>query len=192
MSHVQQASIEPARSALLVMDFQSAIVARYTSDDSPLLAATAGAIRTARHHGMRIIYVVVSFRPGLPEISPRNRIFSAIRQSGGIAPDIHPRVAPREDDVVVTKHRVGAFMGTDLEMILRAGGIDTLILAGISTSGVVLSTLRHAADADYRLFVLRDCCADGDPEVHACLLDKVFPRQADVLESSALVTALAI
>jgi len=192
MSHVQQASIEPARSALLVMDFQSAIVARYTSDDSPLLAATAGAIRTARHHRMRIIYVVVSFRPGLPEISPRNRIFSAIRQSGGIAPDIHPRVAPREDDVVVTKHRVGAFMGTDLEMILRAGGIDTLILAGISTSGVVLSTLRHAADADYRLFVLRDCCADGDPEVHACLLDKVFPRQADVLESSALVTALAI
>lgn len=187
---MQQPEIDPARSALLVMDFQSAIVARYASDDSPLLSAATEAITAARKHRMRVIYVVVAFRPGFPEIDPRNRIFGAIRDSGGIAPDIHPRVAPEEEEVVVTKHRVGAFMGTDLEMILRSAGIDTLVLAGIATSGVVLSTLRHAADADYRLFVLRDCCADADPGVHACLLDKVFPRQADVLDSQTLAIAL--
>ena len=69
----------------------------------------------------------------------------------------------------MTKHRVGAFAGTDLEMILRAGEIDTLMLLGIATSGVVLSTLLDAADADYRLAVVTDCCADRDAELDACL-----------------------
>lgn len=66
-------------------------------------------------------------------------------------------------------------------MIMRAQGVRTLVLAGIATSGVVLSTLRQAVDLDYGLTVLRDGCADADEEVHRVLLDKVFPRQADVL-----------
>lgn len=74
------------------------------------------------------------------------------------------------------KHRMGAFSSTDLDMILRANGIQTLVLSGIATSGVVLSTLRYAAD--YRLVVVKDCCSDCDEEVHRVLLDKVFPRQA--------------
>jgi nicotinamidase-related amidase len=57
-------------------------------------------------------------------------------------------------------------------MILRARDIDTLVLFGIATSGVVLSTLLHAADADYRLFVIKDCCADLDLDLHACLVDR--------------------
>jgi nicotinamidase-related amidase len=66
-------------------------------------------------------------------------------------------------------------------MILRAKDIDTLILFGIATSGVVLSTLLHASDADYRLILVKDCCIDLDSEVHACLTEKVFPRRAAVL-----------
>jgi nicotinamidase-related amidase len=57
-------------------------------------------------------------------------------------------------------------------MILRARDIDTLVLFGIATSDVVLSTLLHAADADYRLFVIKDCCADLDLDLHACLVDR--------------------
>jgi nicotinamidase-related amidase len=64
--------------------------------------------------------------------------------------------------------------------VLRAQGVQHLVLAGIATSGVVLSTLRQAADLDYRLTVLSDGCLDGDPEVHRVLLEKVFPRQAGV------------
>ena len=79
--------------------------------------------------------------------------------------------------------------GTDLEMILRAKDIDTLVLFGISTSGVVLSTLLDAADADYRLFVIKDCCADRDPDVHACLTDKILARQATVLSSKDFLNA---
>jgi nicotinamidase-related amidase len=84
---------------------------------------------------------------------------------------------------------VSAFEGTDLEMILRARDIETLVLLGIATSGVVLSTLLHAADADYRLFVLEDCCADLDQELHTCLVERVFPRQATVLSAADVLGA---
>jgi nicotinamidase-related amidase len=84
---------------------------------------------------------------------------------------------------VVIKSRVNAFAGTDLELLLRAREIDTLVLFGIATSGVVLSTALHAADADFRLLIVKDCCADLDQSVHSCLIEKVLPRCATVLSS---------
>jgi nicotinamidase-related amidase len=78
----------------------------------------------------------------------------------------------------VTKRRVSAFAGTDLEMILRANEIETLVLFGIVTSGVVLSTLLEASDADYWLFVVKDCCADLDQRLHAALVEGLFPSRA--------------
>ncbi len=90
---------------------------------------------------------------------------------------------------MVVKHRVSAFTGTDLDMILRANDIDTLVLYGIATSGVVLATLLDAVDADYRTFVIKDCCEDREPEVHACLVDKVFPRYATVISASDFLDA---
>ena len=135
---------------------------------------------------MLVIYVRVAFRAGAPEVHRRNRIFSRFSGSGGYEEDdaatqIDPSVAPLATEIVVTKRRVSAFAGSDLDMILRSSEVDELVLCGISTSGVVLSTLRQAADLDYQLVVLRDGCADTDPEVHRVLLDKVFPRQADVM-----------
>lgn len=182
--------LDIAHSALLVMDFQTVVVEGYAVDQDSLLAATARTIAAARQSGMRVIYVVVAFRRGFPEISPYNRVFSALKASGGIAADIHPRVAPATDEVIVTKRRVSAFMDTDLNMILRSNGIDTLVMCGVVTSGVVLSTLCHAADCDYRILVLRDCCSDMDQSAHALLMDKVFPRQAAIVSSVELIHLL--
>jgi nicotinamidase-related amidase len=95
-------------------------------------------------------------------------------------------VAPQHGDIIVRKTRVGAFSTTDLARQLADRGIDTLILAGISTSGVVLSTVRDASDRDYALYVLSDATADRDESVHACLIEQVFPRQADVITVSEL------
>jgi nicotinamidase-related amidase len=103
---------------------------------------------------------------------------------------VHERLAPHTNEPQVTKRRVGAFTGTDLDLMLRARRRDTLILSGIATSGVVLSTLRVAADRDYRCIVVGDACADGDEQVHACLTQKVFPRQADVIDTDAALGAL--
>jgi nicotinamidase-related amidase len=189
-------SFDPAHSAVLCMDYQTSIVSNYIKDEH-LLPRAASVLQQARSSGLTVIYVQVGFRPNFPEISPRNAAFSTVRNSVerqqlfvGPGREIHPSVAPHEDDIIVTKHRVSAFAGTDLDMILRAKDIDTLILFGISTSGVVLSTLRHAADADYRLIVIKDCCADLDLEVHACLMDKVFPRQATVVSAKELLETL--
>jgi nicotinamidase-related amidase len=117
-------------------------------------------------------------------VNPRNKAFGALPPGtftpGDPAAAIHEAVAPQPDDVVITKKRVSAFAGSDLELVLRSRGIDHLVLTGIATSGVVLSTLRQAADLDYRLTVLADACADADAEVHEVLTTKVFPRQADV------------
>ncbi len=189
-------SLDPMTSALLVMDFQTSIVEGFAADKDALLARTARLIDAARKAGMRIIYVVVGFRPGYPEVSPRNLSFGAIRETGrflagSAGTEVHAAVAPKPGDVVVTKHRVSAFAGTDLDMVLRANGIETLVLAGIATSGVILSTVRHAADADYRLGVVADCCSDRDPEVHRVLVEKVFVRQATVTAAEAVVGALS-
>ena len=85
------------------------------------------------------------------------------------------------NEITVVKRRVSAFTGSDLEVVLRGQDIKHIILTGIATSGVVLSTIREASDKDYRITVLADACADGDEEVHRVLTTKVFPRQADVL-----------
>jgi nicotinamidase-related amidase len=171
--------------ALLVMDVQQGIVDRFAGDDG-YLSRLAAAVAAAGGAGIWVIYVTVGFRAGHPEVSERNKSFAAIAGTGRFADGdpgsvIHPAIAPASGDVIVTKRRVSAFTGSDLEVVLRAGGIDSLVLAGIATSGVVLSTLRQAADLDYRLTVLADGCLDADPEVHRVLTEKVFPRQADVV-----------
>jgi nicotinamidase-related amidase len=169
--------------ALLVMDIQAGIVDRI-ADDSYLDRLTP-AIDAARTAGVPVMYVVVGFRSGHPESNPRNLTFSALPPDAFTPEDsaagIHEEVAPQPGEIVITKKRVSAFAGSDLELILRAQGIDHLVLTGIATSGVVLSTLRQAADLDYRLTVLADACADRDPEVHRVLTEKVFPRQAAVI-----------
>jgi nicotinamidase-related amidase len=188
---------DTTRAAVLSMDLQAAIVSNYTKDQGDFLARIGGLLKAARDREMRVIHVQVGFRPGLPEISSRNQLFGAIKNSvqwqqifQGPAGAIHPAVAPEPDEVVITKHRISAFSGTDLDMILRANEINTLVLFGIATSGVVLSTLLHACDADYRVIVVKDCCTDQDLDVHTALTDKVFARLATVVEADALIDAL--
>ncbi|MHB8585290.1 MAG: cysteine hydrolase family protein [Thermoplasmatota archaeon] len=186
-------SVDPRKTALLVMDVQRSIVDRFGGPT--IVERVRRVAEAARRAGVLVGFVVVGFRPGFPEISPNNATFSAIRAQGAAWSDptaraIHPDVAPQGEEWTVTKHRVGAFEATDLDMLLRSSGRDTLILTGIATSGVVLSTLRAAADKDYRVIVVEDACADMDPEVHRVLMTKVFARQATVVASDALKAAL--
>lgn len=174
------------------MDCQAAIISAYvTQDQDGFLERAAGVLRKARATGLTVIHVRVGFRPNMPEIGTRNPLFNALKNSPqrrqmfeGAGGAIHPALGPEEGDIVVTKHRVSAFAGTDLEMILRANEIDTLVLFGIATSGVVLSTLVEGADADYRLVVVRDCCVDADADVQSCLIEKVFVKRATVISAA--------
>ena len=178
------------------MDLQQEMTPGISEAQPDFLSRVAGVLNAARNSGVPVIYVVVRFRQGYPEVSPRNRMFSGVRQSGrfligGAATEIDPAVAPRPEDVVVTKHHVGAFAGTDLQTVLRAKEITTLVLMGYATSGVVLSTVRIAADLDYELVVVEDGCTDGDTAVHDFLMEKILSRQAQIVQADQLVNALS-
>ncbi len=187
--------IDPSTTALLIMDYQNGIIPMAPNPDE-LLAGARQAIDLIRSRGGTIGYVRVGFADA-GEIggSMGKRVggTAALEHFGADHPNtqIHDDVAPEEGDIVVRKTRVGPFGSTDLHEQLQARGIDTLVLAGISTSGVVLSTVRDAHDRDYRLIVLADLCADRDPEVHEVLTGKVFPGQAEVISAAELAERLA-
>jgi nicotinamidase-related amidase len=188
---------DPSRTAVLSMDLQNTIVSIYTKGQEDFAPRVASTLAAARDRGIKVIHMQVGFRPGLPEIGARNPLFAGIKNSTqwqqifqGTAGAIHPALAPQGDEIVITKHRISAFAGTDLEMILRANEMETLVLMGIATSGVVLATLLQASDADYRIVVVKDCCADLDTEVHNCVTGKVFPRLATVVTADQLIAAL--
>jgi nicotinamidase-related amidase len=181
-------AFDPPHTALLAMDCQTGIVSVYATSNDDFIRRASGALTAARTAGMLIVQVQVGFRPGLPEVNSHNKLFAAVKSSKpheeffqGSSGAIHPALGPEPTDIIVTKHRVSAFVGTDLEMLLRANEIETIILFGIATSGVVLSTLLQASDADYRLVVIADCCADLDMELHRTLLERFFPTRAEVI-----------
>ena len=184
------------RNALLVLDVQRTMADHY--GNAEYLACLRGVIEAARAAEISVIHVVVGFRAEHPEVSGRNKMLQMLSSLGngiGFTPDdpgaeIHPDLAPLPTDLVVARSRLGGFAGTDLELLLRANDIDGLVLCGIATSGAVLSTLRQAADLDFRLTVLTDGCLDPDAEVHRVLTEKVFPVQADVVTVADWITSI--
>ncbi|HEX4752052.1 MAG TPA: cysteine hydrolase [Solirubrobacterales bacterium] len=192
----ETAKLDPKRTALLVMDYQPAILERVDDPDA-LTAGASAAIDTLREAGATIGYVRVGFTDedmeAMPEGAPMGRVRQMPRDfihAEAPGTQVDERVAPGDGDIVVRKVRVGSFGTTDLDEQLRARGVDTLVLAGISTSGVLLSTVRDAHDRDYSLYVLADASADPDAEVHEFLVEKIFPRQAEVIDVADLAGLL--
>ncbi|MCH3965531.1 MAG: cysteine hydrolase [Clostridium sp.] len=183
-----------SKEALLVMDMQNGIISRFLQDEKVVLPFQK-AVEAARRHLVPIIFVRVAFSQGYPEINFQNKSFSIISESSrmtvyDIAAQIHESLKPKPNEPIVTKFRVSAFTGSNLEIILRSQQIDTLVLSGAATSGVILSTLREASDKDYKLKVLSDACIDSDNEVHRILMEKIFPRQSDVLTVDSWTSTL--
>ena len=177
------------KKALLVMDMQWSILNSAADDATTFIANVKEAIKSARAQQIPVIYVVLGFRNGLPEISENNAMFMPFKNNLANEDltnwsEIHSDLTPQKGDIIVTKRRVSAFTGSDLEVVLRGINVQHLVLTGIATSGIVLSTLREAADKDYQLTVISDCCYDRDEEVHNVLMHKVFPKQAEVIALS--------
>ena len=190
--------LDKDHTALLIADFYEAMMTSIPhAVDRDVVGRTVALQQVARDAGLMVCYCATVFRPGYPEIGSRNKTFGqrkASEQPAVFDPlaVIHPAVAPLEGEVVVGKHRVNALYGTGLDVALRANDINTLIILGYATSGVVLSTVRYASDLDYNLYVVEDCCSDSDPEVHEFLTGRIFPRQAEVVQSADVIAALDV
>ena len=169
----EQLSLDRSKTAVLIMDYQNRQLSLFPEDaKQEFLARANEVLAKARCEGIPVIYVEVRRGEKTPET------------------EIHPAITPKPGELVLTKRRVGPFSTTNLDEVLKKQGIETLVLMGISTSGCVLSTVRWAADIDYRLIVLSDCCADRDEEVHRVLTEKIFPRQATVVTAEEFHKAL--
>ncbi|KAJ5947765.1 hypothetical protein N7466_000780 [Penicillium verhagenii] len=169
---------------LLLLDLQNGIVEQVGAPQA-YLERLATAISAARGHKLNVVHVVTAFRKGYPENNLNNSSVPAVAarglfQEGDDAVKIHPAATPISEEPVITKRRVSAFFSTELDMILRCSNTDHIVVAGLITSGAVLSTVRQAADLDYRVTILRDLCMDRDEEVHNVLMDKVFFRKQSI------------
>lgn len=187
--------LHPRQTALLVMDYQPGIVDQI-ADSGPLLHRVLATIASVRGRGGHVGWVRVAFTDAEFDAVPATSTFAAMangERRAGLHADapttqIDPRLTVEPGDALVRKIRVGAFTTTDLDEQLRGRGVDTVVLAGLSTSGVVLSTVREAMDRDYRVVVLEDACADPEPDKHGFLTGRIFPSHGHVTTIAGLET----
>jgi nicotinamidase-related amidase len=182
--------LDPKKTALLTLDFQNGIIGMVAGSDACVQSASK-IVQYARKAGVQIIHVGLGFAKGHPEIPDTQVIFKRIKENnlfviGTPTAEFHKDLTQPED-LVVYKHRVSGFTENQLHLILRSKGIENLILMGIATSGIVLSTIRAAFDLDFNCTVISDACFDSDEEVHRVLTEKVFPRQGTVMTADAFI-----
>lgn len=183
-----------ARPAVVVID----LVRAYTHPDGPFalpdaaaaVRATAELVEAARSVGAPVCWTVVRYAPDLADGGLFVRKVPALAcfaegASGGWG-DLALAPAPRE--VVVVKQYASAFFGTSLATTLHASGVDTVVLAGVSTSGCVRATAMDALNSGFRPQVVRQACADRTPALHDNNLADLDAKYADVVE---LAEALA-
>ena len=169
------------KSALIIGDIQRGITAAFPFTQD-VVAPLTELLPRARAAGVLVVFVRIAFRPNRADLPPDNAMFASffeareIFHEGAAGTEIALPVEP--EDVVVLKRRASAFAGTDLEVVLRAQAIDHIAVAGVATSAMVAATCYDAADRGYRITVLRDGCADSDPEVHDLFMNKIFPGRA--------------
>ena len=184
--------IAPSKTALLVMHYQTDILGLFPSVAPGLLANTRRLCDAARASGIGVWFANLRFSPGYPEVSPLNKNGQGIKQLGLFIDDAPcPELAKRPDEPLIVAHRASVFFGTDLQARLIAQGVDTLIMVGIASTGVMLSSIAHASDADFRLYTIKDCCYDPDPIVHEHLFATAFESRTTVLSLADALRLLA-
>jgi nicotinamidase-related amidase len=186
--------IEPAKTALVVIDLQRGIVAlpsapRPAAEVVQRASALADALRRA---GGTIVFLhVTPSADGKDGLKP---ITDAAPGPGRVMPpdwaELLPELGIQASDIVLTKRQWGAFYGTELDLQLRRRGVDTIILCGISTSIGVESTARDAYERGYHQIFVEDAMASGDAEAHRVAVGTTFPRIGRVRSTAEVLAAI--
>jgi len=176
---------------LLMLDYiEYTYLMRVPQQNYSSFAAQINAITaTARKAQIPIVWSTVAFRPGYPEVSDRNLAFYGIKEEQVLMwntseVEIYKELVVAPQDIVIVKKRMGALQNTELPNLLSAHSISSIVVAGIATSGAVLTTVRMAADSDLVITVIADACVDGNPAAHEALVSLIFPLQATVIQSA--------
>jgi nicotinamidase-related amidase len=159
--------------ALIVIDLQKGIVAMPTVHPAgEIIGRSAQLARAFRERGLPVVLVnVTAAAPGRTDAGPRNL--------SGLPADwteLVPELEQQPGDYLVSKQRVGAFIGTSLDEIFRKRGVTQVFLTGVATSAGVEATARSAYDYGYNVVTVVDAMTDRDPEAHQFTVQKIFPR----------------
>lgn len=199
--------IDVSKSALLMLHCQNDIVrpeGKFAFSGIParvakynLLPKWAAVLKASRGAGMRVIYVNNVLRPGCPELGEKTfplmmgtKEHSAFVKGtwGAENPD---EIKPLPGELVIENYNTSAFSYTNLDQILRAGGIKCLFLIGLATTFVVNSTARYGAELGYDITILEDCCTSFTDEMHDFEVANVLPHFGTVARSSDIIAALS-
>lgn len=194
--------IAPSRTAVLVIDIQvdfaspDGVLGAYVDMAAvqPAVAAAERLVEAARGAGVPVVFVGLFTAPETDSPSWKERMRrrggdpdneSALCREGEVGSDFYgPK--PQPDELVVKKVRYSGFVGTNLDARLSALGVDTLVVAGLTTECCVDSTVRDAFSLDYHVFVAADACAAYEPDVHAASL-KVMELNSAILTDTAAI-----
>ena len=190
-------NLDKSRAAVLSMDLFTGVAANPMVQERNTLGNAQKVLGATRAAGVPVIHVVIGFRKGYPEVSDRNKLFggmiksNSLLQLGSEQVEIHNEVKPVAGDLVVSRPRINPFYNSELMSVLKARDVDTLVLMGVSTNLVVESTARYAADADFRVIILEDCCAShGGAADHDWTLTRVLPMLVDIASSADFLESI--
>jgi nicotinamidase-related amidase len=185
----------PPSTAFLFLDYEVGILATLpnsTAKTSFLSQSSSwlGYVRASKYSSSRIMFSTVQFRPGYPDVSCRNILFSYVASigtliEGSASTQFYTGFQPNSNEIQFVKQRYSAAYNSQLLTLLDSQCIDTVVLAGQYTSGVILSTTRQLADMDYNIYVIQDAVIDPNSTVNQVLLNSVLPTQATVLTVNA-------
>lgn len=171
------------RAALVIMHYQVDVFAiLFGEQPSPLLDTCNALIGRWRVTRRPVLFPNFCLGEHYEHASKSNRLISSIVPTGRFRNALPmPGLAIERDDSLYSCPRASVFHGTTLDADLRARGISTLVMAGISTTGVVLSSVTWASDADYDVRLVRDCYYDPDQDAHAALFRSAFGGRVQVV-----------
>ena len=136
-----------------------------------VIGQTGKLLETARRSGATVVYTRVAWQPGYLDLVANSPLLGMVAQSqclveGSAKAEIVPQLTPQDGDVVLTHKRIGGFSASQLDVLLRSRGIDTVLFAGVATNASVESTARQASDLGYRTIIIADACSAADPTAH--------------------------
>ena len=194
MTTMNPISIDPAITALVLIDLQQSNVARELAPHSSqqVVAHSAQLAEAMRQRGGTVVYVRVLIK----ELLPLSADVALSRPASAPplpenATDLVPEAGCQESDIVIAKRQWGAFQGTDLEQQLRRRGITTLVLAGIATNFGIESTARAATDLGYAVVFADDAMSSLRADLHEFSIKNIFPFMGKVRSTADLLSSLA-
>lgn len=183
-------NLNPATTALVLIDLQNGIVARDTRPYAAMdVVERAARLADAfRAKGSLVVYVRVNMSDFLRV--PSDEVMQIPKDIPAAASEIAPAAGMQAGDVLVTKRHWGAFAGTNLEEVLRSRGVETVVLGGIATNIGVESTLRQGTGLGFGFVTVEDICSTFSAEMQGFAFTSIFPRLSHVSTTDKVIANL--